>query len=67
MERDETYVPRTREDLGIPEKPNNEINWEEIFGDTPIYTLCILIVRQLIGYPTYLCGYFFLFQIMEGI
>lgn len=59
MEREEIYIPRTREDLGIPEKPNNQINWEELFDDTPIYTLCILIIRQAIGFPAYLREYHF--------
>jgi len=54
MEREEIYIPRTREDLGIPEKPNDQINWDELFGDTPIYTLCVLVFRQAIGFPAYL-------------
>jgi len=54
MERDEVYVPKTREDLGIPNKPNDQINWEEIFGDTPIYTLYMLIRQQVLAFPAYL-------------
>jgi len=54
MERDEVYVPKTREDLGIPEKPHGEIEWNEFFGDTPIYTLYMLIRQQLAGFPAYL-------------
>ena len=54
MERDEVYVPKTREDLGIPEKPNDEIDWDEIFGDTPIYTLYMLIRQQVLAFPAYL-------------
>lgn len=54
MERDEVYVPKTREDLGIPEKPNHEIDWDEIFGDTPVYTLYMLIRQQVLAFPAYL-------------
>ena len=54
MERDEVYVPRTRSDLGIPEMPNSQINWEEIFGDIPIYTLCMLVGQQVLAFPAYL-------------
>ncbi|KAF8970848.1 delta 12 fatty acid epoxygenase [Flammula alnicola] len=54
MERDEVYVPKTREDLGIPEKANDEIEWDELFGDTPIYTLYMLIRQQLLAFPAYL-------------
>jgi hypothetical protein len=54
MERDEVYVPKTREDLGIPDKPHEEIEWNEFFSDTPIYTLYMLIRQQLAGFPAYL-------------
>ncbi|KAH9475531.1 Delta(12) fatty acid desaturase [Psilocybe cubensis] len=54
MERDEVYVPKTREDLGIPDKANEEIDWDEIFGDTPIYTLYMLIRQQVLAFPAYL-------------
>ena len=43
MERDKVYVPKTREDLGILDKPHEEIEWNEVFSDTPIYTLYMLI------------------------
>ena len=56
MERDEVYVPKTRKDLGIPDKPNHQIDWDEIFGDTPIYTLYTLIRQQLLAFPAYLRG-----------
>jgi len=55
MERDEVYVPKTREDLGIPNKPIDQINWDEVFGDTPIYTLYMLIRQQVLAFPAYLC------------
>ncbi|KAG6816648.1 hypothetical protein H0H87_004291 [Tephrocybe sp. NHM501043] len=55
MERDEVYVPKTREDLGIPdEAEGHDIDYDEIFGDTPIYTLYMLIRQQLLAFPAYL-------------
>lgn len=56
MEHDEVYVPKTRGDLNIPdERPNETINYEEIFSDTPIYTLYMLLRQQLFAFPAYLC------------
>ncbi|KAG7095521.1 hypothetical protein E1B28_006259 [Marasmius oreades] len=52
MERDEVYVPKTRSDLGIPHE--HSIDWDELFGDTPIYTLFMLIRQQLLAFPAYL-------------
>ncbi|THU84748.1 linoleoyl phosphatidylcholine delta-12 acetylenase [Dendrothele bispora CBS 962.96] len=60
MERDEVYVPKTREDLGIPDEPSHHdhahgtIDYEEYFGDTPIYTLFMLVRQQLLAFPAYL-------------
>ncbi|KAG6834402.1 hypothetical protein H0H93_009832, partial [Arthromyces matolae] len=55
MERDEVYVPKTREDLGIPEAHvATEIDYDEILGDTPIYTLYMLIRQQVLAFPAYL-------------
>jgi hypothetical protein len=54
MERDEVYLPRSRSELGIPHKPNHEIEWDELFFDTPIYTLYMLMRQQLLGFPAYL-------------
>ncbi|TEB24547.1 hypothetical protein FA13DRAFT_1638537 [Coprinellus micaceus] len=54
MERDEVYVPKTREDLGIPDEPSHKIDWDEVFGDTPIYTLLMLIRQELLAFPAYL-------------
>jgi len=53
MTRDETYVPSTRSDLEIPED-NGHIDYDEIFGDTPLYTLFLLIRQQVLGFPAYL-------------
>lgn len=55
MERDEVYVPKTRTDLSIPLKENSKIDWEEHFGDTPIYTLYMLLRQQFLAFPAYLC------------
>ena len=54
MERDEVYVPATRSDLGIPTDHGPHTDWEEIFGDTPIYTLFTLVRQQLVAFPAYL-------------
>ncbi|PPQ72062.1 hypothetical protein CVT24_008290 [Panaeolus cyanescens] len=54
MERDEVYVPKTREDFNIPELPHDEVDWDEIFGDTPIYTILMLVRQQLLAFPAYL-------------
>ena len=55
MERDEVYVPETRSDLGIPNAPPENVQWEEIFDDAPLYTLYMLVRRQLLAFPAYLC------------
>ncbi|KAL0071161.1 hypothetical protein AAF712_001721 [Marasmius tenuissimus] len=52
MERDEVYVPKTRKELGIPRQ--EPIDYDEIFGDTPVYTLFMLIRQQLLAFPAYL-------------
>ncbi|TFK21586.1 delta 12 fatty acid epoxygenase [Coprinopsis marcescibilis] len=54
MERDEVYVPKTRKDLGIPDSPQHETDWDELFGDTPLYTLFALIRQQVLAFPAYL-------------
>ncbi|KAF7378469.1 tRNA-dihydrouridine(47) synthase [NAD(P)(+)] [Mycena sanguinolenta] len=53
MERDECYVPLTRSDLGIP-PPGIHFDYDEILGDTPLYTLIMLIRQQLLAFPAYL-------------
>ncbi|KAJ7450221.1 fatty acid desaturase-domain-containing protein [Mycena latifolia] len=53
MERDEVYVPQTRSDLGIP-PVGAHIDYEEIFGDTPLFTLFMLVRQQLLAFPAYL-------------
>ncbi|PBK64077.1 hypothetical protein ARMSODRAFT_1056595 [Armillaria solidipes] len=57
MEHDEVYVPKTRAILGIPSKEFEEehgINWEYYFGETPIWTLMMLIRQQVLAFPAYL-------------
>ncbi|KAJ7679639.1 fatty acid desaturase-domain-containing protein [Mycena rosella] len=53
MERDEVYVPKTRSDLGIPQS-GTHIDYQEIFGDTPLFTLFMLVRQQLLAFPAYL-------------
>ena len=57
MERDEVYVPKTRSELGIPQKNAEPIDYDEYFGDTPIYTLLMLVRQQLLAFPAYLREY----------
>lgn len=57
MERDEVYVPKTRTDLGLPSKEQEKehgIDWDDYFGDTPIWTLMMLIRQQVLAFPAYL-------------
>jgi len=56
MERDEVYVPKTRSDLGLPkeEHTGQAIDYDEILGDTPIYTLYMLVRQQVLAFPAYL-------------
>ncbi|TFK53232.1 hypothetical protein OE88DRAFT_1626954 [Heliocybe sulcata] len=55
MERDEVYVPKTRTDLGIPkESEGHHMDYDDYFGDTPIYTMYMLIRQQLLAFPAYL-------------
>ncbi|KAJ7247429.1 fatty acid desaturase-domain-containing protein [Mycena haematopus] len=53
MDRDECYVPLKRSDLGIP-PPGTDFNYEDIFGDSPIFTLFMLLRQQLFAFPAYL-------------
>lgn len=54
MERDEVYVPKTRSDLGLPNEDDPSLDYEEVLGDTPIYTLYMLIRQQVLAFPAYL-------------
>lgn len=58
MERDEVYVPKTREDLGLKEEDGvTPVDYDELLGDTPIYTLYMLIRQQVLAFPAYLRMY----------
>ncbi|KAF9517924.1 hypothetical protein BS47DRAFT_1427279 [Hydnum rufescens UP504] len=54
MEKDEVYVPKTRSDLGIPLGKTEEIDWEHYLGDTPLFTLYMLVRQQVLAFPAYL-------------
>ncbi|TFK32082.1 fatty acid desaturase-domain-containing protein [Crucibulum laeve] len=54
MERDEVYVPKTRSDLGLRREGDPKLDYEEILGDTPVYTLFMLIRQQVLAFPAYL-------------
>ncbi|THH19426.1 hypothetical protein EUX98_g8782 [Antrodiella citrinella] len=55
MEHDENWVPRTREDLNLPsEGKATKIDYEDMFGDTPLYILGRLVLQQILGWPAYL-------------
>ena len=52
-----SHVPRTRSELGIPpETPGRAVNYTEYLEDTPIYTITLLLIHQLIGFPLYLAS-----------
>ncbi|KAJ6471091.1 fatty acid desaturase-domain-containing protein [Mycena vitilis] len=58
MERDEVYVPKTRAELGIS-LPSTAVDgdddgYADIFGDTPFWTLFMLLRQQLLAFPAYL-------------
>jgi hypothetical protein len=55
MERDENYVPPTRAYLGLPpESKVTPVDYHEIFEETPVYTLCRMLVMQFLGMQLYL-------------
>lgn len=55
MEHDENWVPRTREDMSLPSKGKaTEIDYEDMFGDTPLFILGSLVLQQMLGWPAYL-------------
>lgn len=59
MERDEVYVPKTRSNLEIPDEGEHPIDYGELFGDTPMYTMYMLVRQQLLAFPAYLRKYLF--------
>lgn len=55
MERDENYLPKTRSELNFaPEETMKKADYEEIFGETPIWTFGRMIVMQILGWQLYL-------------
>ncbi|THU99417.1 hypothetical protein K435DRAFT_964428 [Dendrothele bispora CBS 962.96] len=52
IEHDEVYVPHTRNELKLPDSAHDGL--EDLLGDTPIYTLFMLIRQQFLGFPAYL-------------
>lgn len=49
LERDETHIPFTRRDLVLPvERIALQTDYKHIVEETPVYTLCRLIVRQFL-------------------
>ena len=49
------YVPKTRSELGLEkESEGQSVDYDEILGDTPIYTLFMLIRQQVLAFPAYL-------------
>lgn len=47
MERDENYVPYTRSSYKLPdEKTATKQDYDEIFEETPIYTLYRMFIMQ---------------------
>ncbi|CAG8653831.1 37054_t:CDS:2, partial [Racocetra persica] len=53
IEKDQVFLPKTRTALGLPSKNEHE-DGTSIYEDTPIFTLLMLILQQLVGWPLYL-------------
>ncbi|KIJ38494.1 hypothetical protein M422DRAFT_33273 [Sphaerobolus stellatus SS14] len=55
LEKDENYVPRTRSDFKLPPAEKaTKIDYHELFGDVPLYTLTRLIFMTLLGFQVYM-------------
>ncbi|KAK0478475.1 fatty acid desaturase-domain-containing protein [Armillaria novae-zelandiae] len=55
MERDENYVPYQRSDFGLPSKEKaRQFDYDEVFEETPIYTLSRMLIMQGFGWWVYL-------------
>ncbi|KAK0198431.1 fatty acid desaturase-domain-containing protein [Armillaria mellea] len=55
MERDENYVPYLRSDFGLPSKEKaRQFDYDEVFEETPIYTLSRMLIMQGFGWWVYL-------------
>ena len=53
MEKDENWLPPTRSDRGLPPKEAAAIPYEEYLEDSPIYTIAILLLQQVMGLTAY--------------
>ncbi|KAF8512653.1 fatty acid desaturase-domain-containing protein [Hysterangium stoloniferum] len=53
LEKDVIYVPQTRSEMGLPPKTQSPIDYEEHLADTPLYSLLLLIRRQIFGFPAH--------------
>ncbi|KAF8879058.1 delta-12 fatty acid desaturase [Infundibulicybe gibba] len=55
VERDETFVPRTRSHYNLPHESSAHIdNYHDVFEETPIYTLLRVLFMQVVGWQLYL-------------
>ncbi|KNZ80728.1 Delta(12) fatty acid desaturase [Termitomyces sp. J132] len=55
IERDETYIPPTRQDFQLPDgKVAVRMDYTEILEETPAFTLFKLFIRQFFGFQLYL-------------
>lgn len=55
VERDENFVPRTRNDYNLPSKNIAQVNdYHEVFEEAPFYTLLRIIFMQAVGWQWYL-------------
>ncbi|CAK5267632.1 unnamed protein product [Mycena citricolor] len=55
LERDENYIPRTRQGYHLPDESVATLDdYHDIFDDTPIYTLARMLFMQVVGWPMYL-------------
>lgn len=55
MERDELWMPDTRSYYGLPpEEEAEESDYEEIFGDAPLYTFIKLLAFHFFLFQAYL-------------
>jgi len=53
-ERDENYLPKTRNEPNMASQESmKKADYEEIFGETPVYTLLRVVIMQLLGSQLY--------------
>ncbi|TCD68243.1 hypothetical protein EIP91_011312 [Steccherinum ochraceum] len=55
LERDENFVPYTRDRMKLPkEEVATAMDYEEILGEAPLFILIRLIMQQALGWPAYM-------------